>query len=187
MHKPPSVLRFLLPIPPLASPGTVTSNSWPTINGRASIWSVTWSRLLSEWAVHTHACFTHEGNDGLMTSTRQNKESTKGVLAEPLEYGYILHGRTTYSHSVKFLQSDYMLFYHAVYIPLVISLLSAISSVSCSVFCSSEVAGKNSFSSNWKWFCFCNRVIYFPPFIFSYVTSVLFISVFKSICNASWS
>ena len=80
-----------------------------------------------------------------MTSTRQNKESTKGVLAEPLEYGYILHGRTTYSHCVKFLQSDYMLFYHAVYIPLVISLLSAISSVSCSVFCSSEVAGKNSF------------------------------------------
>ena len=54
-----------------------------------------------------------------MTSTRQNKESTKGVLAEPLEYGYILHGRTTYSNSVKFLQSDYMLFYHAVYIPLV--------------------------------------------------------------------
>ena len=69
-----------------------------------------------------------------MTSTRQHKESTKGVLAEPLEYGYILHGRTTYSQSVKFLQSDYMLFYHAVNIPLVISLLSAISSVSCSVF-----------------------------------------------------
>ena len=41
--------------------------------------------------------------------------------------------------------------------------------------------------SNWKSFCFCNRVIYFPLFIFFYVTSVLFISVFKSICNASWS
>ena len=69
-----------------------------------------------------------------MTSTRQHKESTKGVLAEPLEYGYILHGRTTYSHSVKFLENDCMLFYHAAYIPLVISLLSAISSVSCIVF-----------------------------------------------------
>ena len=41
--------------------------------------------------------------------------------------------------------------------------------------------------SNWKSFCFYNCVIYFPLFIFFYVTSVLFISVFKSICNASWS
>ena len=41
--------------------------------------------------------------------------------------------------------------------------------------------------SNWKSFCFYNCVIYFPLFIFFYVTSVLFISVFKSVCNASWS
>ena len=107
----------------------------------------------------SHSCMLY---DGLMTSTRQNKESTKGVLAEPLENGYILHGRTTYSHSVKFLQSDYMLFYHAVYIPLVISLLSAISSVSCSVFCSSEVAGKNSFSSNWNGFVSATVLSIFP-------------------------
>ena len=48
-----------------------------------------------------------------------------------------------------------------------ILLLSTISSESFSVFCSSEVTGKNSFSSNWKSFCFCNRVIYFPLFISS--------------------
>ena len=48
-----------------------------------------------------------------------------------------------------------------------ILLLSTISSESFSVFCSSEVTGKNSFSSNWKSFCFCNRVNYFPLFISS--------------------